>query len=176
LKKLLTKSQSMLSIILENHDSRGFKTKSREECLMKKSLMFVAVCAFAVVMTGCMATHTNDAASAAKVCVSKKFDADIVAGKKAVAGTATVHNLFGIFTWGVSNFADDAFVSTDNAFQLTVSPLTVAKQGATYNACKAAKADMLLAAKYNIKVSDFFVYKSVKCDVTGYPGVVKGVK
>ena len=138
--------------------------------------MLAAVCAVAAFMTGCMATHTNDAASAAKVCVSKKFDADIVAGKKAVAGTATVHNLFGIFTWGVSNFADDAFVTSGNSLQLTVSPLTVAKQGATFNACKAAKADMLLAAKYNIKISDFVVYKSVKCDVTGYPGVIKGVK
>ena len=143
---------------------------------MKKVLMLAAVCAVAAFMTGCMATHTNDAASAAKVCVSKKFDADIVAGKKAVAGTATVHNLFGIFTWGVSNFADDAFVTSGNSLQLTVSPLTVAKQGATFNACKAAKADMLLAAKYNIKISDFVVYKSVKCDVTGYPGVIKGVK
>ena len=144
---------------------------------MKKQLLLAGgAVAAALVMTGCMATHSNDAASSAKVCVGKKFDADIVAGKQAVSGTATVHNLFGIITWGVSNFADDAFVSGNNGLQLSVSPLTVAKQGATYNACAASKADMLLAAKYNIKVSDFVVYKSVKCDVTGFPGVVKGVK
>ena len=144
---------------------------------MKKQLLLACgAIAAALAMTGCMATHTNDAASGAKVCVGKKFDADIVAGKQAVSGTATVHNLFGIITWGVSNFADDAFVSGNNSLQFVASPLTVAKQGATYNACTANKADMLLAAKYNIKVSDFFVYKSVKCDVTGYPGVIKGVK
>ena len=143
---------------------------------MKKSLLLVAVCAVAAFMTGCMATHTNDAASSAKVCVGKKFDADIAAGKQAVSGTATVHNLFGFITWGVSNFADDAFVSGNNGLQLAVSPLTVAKQGATYNACTANKADMLLAAKYKIDVKDFFIYKNVTAQVTGYPGVIKGVK
>ena len=144
---------------------------------MKKQLLLAGgAVAAALVMTGCMATHTNDAASSAKVCVGKKFDADIVAGKQAVSGTATVHNLFGIITWGVSNFADDAFVSGNNGLQLAVSPLTVAKQGATYNACTANKADMLLAAKYKIDVKDFFIYKNVTAKVTGYPGVIKGVK
>ena len=145
---------------------------------MKKSLMFVAVCAIAVFMTGCFATHTNDAAATAKACVGKKFEADIVAGKTAVKGQATIHNVLGLITWGVNNYADEAFVTTNNSALpfLAVSPLDVAKQGATYNACTAAKADMLLAAKYNIKISDFFVYKKIECNVSGFPGVVKGVK
>ena len=50
------------------------------------------------------------------------------------------------------------------------------KQGATYNACAANKADRLLAAKYKVDVKDFFVYKNVTAQVTGYPGVIKGVK
>ena len=145
---------------------------------MKKSLMLVAVCAIAVFMTGCFATHTNDAATSAKTCVSKKFEADIDAGKTKVNGSATIHTVLGLITWGVNSYADDAFVA-DNAiipFQFTISPLTIAKQGATYNACKNAKADMLLAAKYNIKISDYLVYKKIECQVAGFPGVVKGVK
>lgn len=138
--------------------------------------MFVAVCAVAAFMTGCIATHTNDAAASAKACVSKKFEANIVAGKNAVKGKATVHNVLNLITWGVSDYADEAFVTGGPVLQLFASPLTVVKQGATYNACAAAKADMLLAAKYKIKISDFFVYKKVECDVSGYPGVIKGVK
>ena len=84
--------------------------------------------------------------------------------------------MLGLITWGVTDYADEAFVSGAPAIQLAPNPLTVVKQGATYNACAAAKADMLLAAKYNIKISDFFVYKKIECDVTGFPGVVKGVK
>ena len=143
---------------------------------MKKTLMFVAVCAIAAFMTGCMSTHTNDAAATAKACVGKKFEADIVAGKTAVKGQATIHNVLGLITWGVDSYADEAFVSGAPAIQLAPNPLTIAKQGATYNACTAAKADMLLAAKYNIKISDFFVYKKIECNVSGFPGVVKGVK
>ena len=145
---------------------------------MKKSLMLVAVCAIAFIVTGCMSTHTNDATAVAKVnVITKKFEADVVAGKKAVQGTATIHNVFGIFTWGVSKFADDAFVTTSALpFQLCVPPTTVVKQAATYNACTANKADFILAAKYKMDIKDFFVYKQIKCDVTGYPDTIKGVK
>jgi len=145
---------------------------------MKKSFLLVgAAVAAAFVMTGCMSTHTNDATSVAKVCVTKNFAADVVAGQKAVSGEATVHNVLGLFTWGVSEFADDAFVSTTGpVFQLAVSPVDAAKQGAAYRACAAAKADTILAAKYKLDIKDFFVYKSVKCKVTGYPGTIKGVK
>lgn len=143
---------------------------------MKKALLLAAVCAVAAFVSGCIANHTNDAATSAKASVTKNFEADIVAGKTAVSGKAMVHNVLGIITWGVSDYADDAFVSGAPSLQLFASPLTVAKQGATFNACNDAKADMLLAAKYKIKISDFFVYKKVECDVTGFPGVVKGVK
>ena len=143
---------------------------------MKKALLLAAVCAVAAFVSGCIANHTNDAATSAKACVTKKFEADIAAGKTAVSGKATVHNVLGIISWGVNDYADDAFVSGAPSLQLFASPLTVAKQGATFNACNDAKADMLLAAKYKIKISDYFVYKKVECDVTGFPGVVKGVK
>ena len=108
--------------------------------MKKQCLLAVGAVATALVMTGCMATHTNDAASGVEVKVTKTYEADIAAGRNAVSGEATVHNLFGIITWGVSSFADDAFVSTTAApLQLSVSPATVAKQGATFNACKSAK-------------------------------------
>ena len=145
---------------------------------MKKSLLLIAVCTIAFFVTGCMSTHTNDATAVAKVQITtKKFEADIVAGKKAVKGTATIHNVFGIFTWGVSKFADDAFVTTNALpFQVGVLPTTIVKQAATYNACAANKADFILAAKYKMDIKDFFVYKQIKCDVTGYPATIKGVK
>ena len=151
------------------------KTRGKK---MKKALMLVAVCAIAAFMTGCMSTHTNDAAASAKACVGKKFEADIQAGKTKVSGSATIHNVLGLISWGVSSYADDAFVTTNTSALpfLAVSPLDVAKQGATYNACTANKADMLLAAKYNIKISDYLVYKKIECQVAGFPGVVKGVK
>ena len=100
--------------------------------------------------------------------------------KKAAAasGEATIYSLFGIFTWGVSNFADDSFVmrENNNSFLLTIDPLAVAKQGAVYNACKTANSDMLLGAKYVINTNDYFVFKTINCKATGFPGVLKDVK
>lgn len=145
---------------------------------MKKFFLLAMSVAAAVIMTGCFAVHTNDATATVKVDVkSPEFKADVAVGKTAVSGEATVHNLFGIISWGVGSFADDAFCSTSALpFQLIVPPTTVAKQGATYNACDNAKADVILAAKYKLDINDFFVYKAIKCKVTGYPGTIKGVK
>ena len=145
---------------------------------MKKSLLILAAAATALIMTGCFATHTNDAAVPVNVDVqAPKFTADVEAGKTAVSGEATVHNVLNLFTWGVGNFADDAFVKTSGLpFTLIVPADQVAKQGAAYNACDAANADVILAAKYKLEIKDYFVYKAIKCTVTGYPGVIKGVK
>lgn len=148
---------------------------------MKRSLL-LAGCALAAafVMTGCMSTHTNDAAAPAAVTVKAPvFTANVVAGKAKVAGDATIHNLFGIISWGVSSFADDAFVSTTDASILPIKialPADLAKQAASYNACAKAKADVILAAKYKLDIADYFVYKTIKCKVSGYPGTIKGVK
>lgn len=164
--------------IQRKRDSPDFDKMYWRRYSMKKSLLIVAAAAATVIMTGCMATHTNDGAAPVKVCVkAPEFKADVVAGQTAVSGEATVHNLFNLITWGVSDFADDAFVSVSALPVQLVTPADqVAKQGATYKACQAAKADVILAAKYKLDIKDFFVYKSIKCKVTGYPGTIKGVK
>lgn len=144
---------------------------------MKKqfALAFGALVA-AVGMVGCMSTHTNDGTAVVKIAVTKDYKADIVTQAKPVSAEVTVHNVLGI-TWGVSDFADDAFVSTSSTIlPLGISPFDAAKQGATFKACEAAKADAILAAKYKMDVADFIVYKKISCKVTGYPASIKGVK
>ena len=145
---------------------------------MKKMFLSLLAIATAVSLSGCFAVHTNDAAAVVKVDVkAHEFKADIAVGKTPVSGEATVHNLFGLISWGVSSYADDAFCSTSTLpIQLILPATTVAKQGATYNACAEAKADVLLAAKYKLDINDYIVYKAIKCKVTGYPGSIKGVK
>ena len=143
---------------------------------MKKLMVFGGALA-AMLLTGCMSTHTNDGTAVVKISITKDYKAEIVAQEKAVTGEATVHNVLGIFTWGVSEFADDSFVTTTgSSFQLGISPCDAAKQGATYKACADAKADAILAAKYKLDIADYFVYKKVNCKVTGYPASIKGVK
>ena len=148
---------------------------------MKKSLLFVALCAVATIMTGCLTTNTNDATAVAQFKVAPKvYQADIVTGKKAVSAEVTVYNVLGLISWGVTEFADDAFVSSAVVSPLPIklleSPEDAAKKGATFKACAENKADAIIAAKYKLDIANFFVYKTVKAKVTGYPATIKGVK
>lgn len=140
---------------------------------MKKMLFgLVAGAASLVVFSGC-ATYTNDVASATKIKTTAHYEATYDYKPQKVSGEATVHSLFGIFTWGVSAVADDAF-SSEYSFIPTAA--SKAKGGATYNACKANKADALLAAKYVVEDEDYFVYRKVKATVSGLPATLKEVK
>ena len=145
---------------------------------MKKSILISGCCALsALILSGCSAVNTSQGAYTADVSVSKEFTPVVDLQKEVVSGEAQVNCLFGIFTWGVSSFADNAFVkSTGPSFSITANPMDVAKQGATYNALDAANADMLLAAKYVIDTKDYVVFKQINCTATGFPGVIKDVK
>lgn len=141
---------------------------------MKKVLVLAG--AALALMTGCISVNNNDGAIPADITVRKGYIADIDVQDKAASGEATVNCLFGFITWGVSEYADDAFVKTGPAISLLKNANDVAKQGATYNACEKTKADYLLGAKYRLDTEDYFVFKTVKCTATGYPGTIKGVK
>lgn len=140
---------------------------------MKKVLVLAG--AALALMTGCISVNNNDGAYPAEITVRKNYIADIDVQETAVQGEATVNCLFGLITWGVSEYADEAFVETGLGVTLIKGANDVAKQGATYKACEAAKADYLLGAKYRIDTEDYFVFKKVKCTATGYPGTIKGV-
>jgi hypothetical protein len=141
---------------------------------MNKMLILAGVAL--ALMTGCAAVNTNDGAIPANIKIQKTYTPDIAVKQEKVSGEATVNCLFGLITWGVSEYADDAFVKTGPNISLLKSADEVAKQGATYKACDAAKADYLLGAKYRLDTMDYFVFKTVKCTATGYPGTIKGVK
>lgn len=138
--------------------------------------MFILASLALALMTGCASVNTNDGAIPANIKIHKTYTPDITVQKTAVSGDATVNCLFGLITWGVSEYADDAFVKTGPSISLLKSADEVAKQGATYNACNTAKADYLLGAKYRLDTMDYFVFKTVKCTATGYPGTITGVK
>lgn len=141
---------------------------------MKKMLVLAG--AALALMTGCISLNTNDGAIPADITVRKAYTADIDVKDTPASGEATVNCLFGFITWGVSEYADDAFVQKGPSISLLKSADAVAKQGATYNACEAAKADYLLGAKYRLDTESYIVFKKVKCTATGYPGTIKGVK
>lgn len=143
---------------------------------MKKIIMMiVAVGVLTTVGTGCTSFETNRAGDQVKVHMDVQAEPEIEAGNKMIEGSATVNCLFGIFTWGTDHQA----VGIDyggSASGFFTGASDVAKNGAAYSACTGANADLLLAARYNLTVKDYFVFKTVECQVKGYPGILKSVK
>ncbi len=144
---------------------------------MKKTIMMLlAVGALAVVTTGCNSFETNRVGEQIDVKMELPVNPEVEAGKEMIAGKAKVHCLFGIFTWGVSKQA--VGINYFNGYQGTsffTSPADVARNGAAYNACVDANADLLLAPRYELDINDFFVYKSIDCKVKAFPGFLKAV-
>ncbi len=150
---------------------------------MKKIAMcLVAVAAVAVVMTGCKSINTSDAGNMNLYPETYKplygyrpvFEVDT---KAKVAGEANVHVLFGIFCWGASNFADNASVFAADSFWANFFPSAknISGKAAFYNACITNKCDAVIAARYEITTTDYFVYQNVNSKISGYPAVMTGL-
>ena len=125
--------------------------------------------------TGCSSFETNRGGNQVEVTMAAKAVPEIEAGKDAVTGHAQVNCLFGVFTWGVDHQAVGVNYGAAGG-GLFASPADLARNGAAYQACNAAQADLLLAPRYNLTVKDYFVFKIVDCEVKGYPGVLKSIK
>lgn len=61
-------------------------------------------------------------------------------------------------------------------FSPTQKVIGNAKNSALYNACEVSKADQLLGATFEYKITDYLVFATVECTTIGFPAKVKGVK
>lgn len=141
---------------------------------MKKILLAAAAVAAMFALTGCVSVNTSDGATAVPQPGSchPGYAAKFSHKNVRVEGNAQVNVLFGIFAWGTEGFADNSKLSI---FSFLPSPENFAKSAAVYNTCQANKVDTLLGTRYIVTVTDYFVFKTVKCKVAGFPAVMNGV-
>jgi len=137
---------------------------------MKK---LITAAALAVLATGCITVNKNDGGSD---CLKQPIAKDIVhqkyqVGDKTVTATDKLNVLFGWIAWGstATHYADEA----PGVFW---NKSDVVKNGAYANACDAAKCDSIVGTRYTITVEDYFVFKKLNCEVTGYPAKLTGVE
>lgn len=144
-----------------------------------KKMFILALAAFgcAAISTGCISTEANRVGDQIAVKMELRVNPQVDVKNQKISGSAAVHSVLGFINWGVSAQAVGVnFGTSADAFSLLPSGENVAKNGAVYNACLKNKADLLVAPQYVITKKDFIVYKVVQCQVTGFPGTVKGVK
>jgi hypothetical protein len=146
---------------------------------MKKSLVLILGCFIvASVMTGCMSNHVSKVSSQP---IRTEFEKvilipDVTIGKE-ISGEASMNTLFGIFTWGASDFADGVnYGAITPGLIGGLEARGAVKAAAAYNACDANKADFIVAPSYTVNIQNYFVYSVEKATVKGYKGTLKGVK
>ncbi|MGN1325927.1 MAG: hypothetical protein ACI4YA_06285 [Candidatus Spyradenecus sp.] len=138
---------------------------------MKKVLSILALAALA---SGCITVNKNDGGESG---MTMPIIKDIIHEKITVADTPVsaqdeVQCLFGIICWGSS--ATHVADVTDEL--VPFGALVKAKNGAYANACDQAKCDRLVGTRYTVTTDDYFVYKKVKAEISGYPATLSGVE
>jgi len=135
-----------------------------------KELMIVG--ALAAMAAGCVTVNKNDGGDSAiapnvvKDAIREKYEV----GKDTVQASDTVNCLFGFICWG-STATHIADLSDSGC----LGGLAKAKNGAYANACDKANCDSLVGTKYTITTDDYYVFKTIKVEVKGYPASITGV-
>lgn len=140
---------------------------------MKKIIVASALAALAC---GCITVNKNDGGNSClkPAVVKDKVHIKYELGKDRVNATDQIFCLFGWISWGstATHIADHGECSPG----LFPSPQVKAKNGAYANACEAANCDSIAAARYTVTTDDYFVFKKVKAEVSGYPAKAVGVE
>ncbi len=150
----------------------------------------IAVAAFAVfvstVMVGCVQINSSDSGSMniPPMTVGPVDDYrplyQIDCSRK-VKASSNIKNLFWIFTWGSDNvYADNASIFPGGSILGRIFPFMVAKETAAkaafYKACKEAQCDSIIAARYEITFKDYFFYRKMIVEISGFPAKITGVE
>ena len=140
----------------------------------------------ALAATGCTTIEASKVGNQVSINMPVLVKPTVTASNTMINGSATVHSILGIFTWGPNAQAVGVSygMQSDNIpagvlnelLSFTSKSEIVARNAAAYNATTAAKADLILAPQYVVTTNDYFFYKSINCKVKGFPGYIKGIQ
>ena len=148
--------------------------------------LLAGLCFCVIAASGCVQTNSSDSGSlnvppqtVGPVAYRPVYKVD---NSKKVSAESSVKNLFWIFTWGSDDaIADNVKIfSGMDSFLSKIFPFLAARetaaQAAFYKACKQSNCDSIVAARYEITFTDYFIYKKVNVKISGFPATLTGVK
>jgi hypothetical protein len=154
-----------------------------------KKLLIASALAGTVALTGCVSTNQYQHSSQIAVRTVSNYDADIAIGNK-INGDAGGVVVLGIFKFlNRDRFADNVAFGGGAAqlggfnplaplFALLsgLNPTEVLKAAAAQKAIDDNKVDTIVAPRYTVKRTNYFLWKDYKVEVTGFGGNVKGFR
>lgn len=142
---------------------------------MKK--VFAAICLGSLVAlaSGCATHNVSQYPSTVNAMVEAPLKADIQVGER-ITGASSSSILFGFINLGSdTKYADGVNYGVTGGPLALMDPMAKVKSAAAYNALSASGADIIIAPRYTVDVSDYLIYKQIKVNVTGYKGTIKKI-
>jgi len=156
---------------------------------MKRNLIvFYFAMAVVLVVSGCSTTNVSKLSGPTGV-ISKTIVAtpDVEKGDRISGQSNVTQILWGLIILGDTKYADNVRFSSQIQGQneglaagmtqlFNVDTSSKAKAAAAYDACNKSGADIILTPNYVIDEKYYFFWSNLNCTVTGFKGVIKGVK
>lgn len=125
---------------------------------------------------GCSTVNTSQFSQPFGGKVYSSLRADVAVGEK-ISGSASTVLLFGFITLGAPNkFADGIVYGAQQTSIPFFNPYEELKSAAAYNAVMDARADVIIAPRYTISGTNYFLFKTINATVSGYKGTLKGFR
>ena len=135
-----------------------------------------------IVFTGCTNMSFNQLVSDVNVKVEANLNANVKVGEK-ITGSGSESVFLGIFRVpGVKYRASGNTTSLSNMTPSTYGFLNMfnivehAKGEAIHDAITTSKADLIINPKFMITETNYLLFKTVKCEVTGLKGTINKVQ
>lgn len=141
-------------------------TLMTQKCLTVLSLILLA---------GCSSLNTSQFSEPFSGRVSSNLKADVAVGEK-ISGSASSILLFGLITLGAPNKLADGVIYGGVPGNPYFNPYEELKSAAAYNAVTEGKADVIIAPRYTISGTNYFLFKTLNATVSGYKGTLKGFR
>jgi hypothetical protein len=127
-----------------------------------------------IALTGCATTNISQPSSPIDSVVKAPLKADIKVGQR-ITGEAKSTQIFGIFNFGPSKFADGVDYGTGGQISLfdSFSPV---KAAAAYEATSNSSSDVIVAPRYTIETKNYFIFKTTTATVNGFKGTLSKIE
>ncbi len=148
----------------------------------------VAVAGVGFFVTGCASTNASKLSGPTGARSLAIVATPAVEKGEKITGEANVTKILGgLIVLGDTKYADGVNFSTDVEAQdegVVASLSSIlggesnqrAKAAAAYKACESSQADIILCPSYVMDEINYVVFTKTKCTVTGYKGVITGIK
>ena len=137
---------------------------------MKKIIILMTI----FLMTGCTVRKSDDLSSNININIESNLEATITVGEK-ISGTGYETVILGLFRTPNSKYT--SYGTTSDAVKSSFFNFVEnAKGKAVYEAKKSSNADLIIHPEFIITEENFFFYKTIKCEVSGYKGTIKTIK